>query len=323
MSGKITGRVIHRAKRVFGTALYGAAAAGSVCLGVSAVPRLNETPTWNEAPRALANLSGYRAAPLLGPGDAGHSLAPTSFVSAELSRDTHRQREIECLALNVYFEARGEPVDGMRAVAHVVMNRVADRAFPSTACDVIRQGGREIVNNCQFSWWCDERSDRPVHAKSWAESRRIASQVYDNAAADPTGGALFYHADYVEPFWRTSMIEGPKIGRHIFYNKPGGEKPKGTVEVEVARAERTAGRGGLPKSSAAATPPADGAGVETTLAATTLAETIEEPSVIDRKPRALPAPTLRRGLDGRPLPPRISKLLLRQPSRSRSEAGES
>ena len=292
MLGKITGRAIQQAKRVFGTALYGAAAAGFVCLGVSAVPRLNATPTWNEAPRALANLSGYRAAPLLGPGDAGHSLAPTSFVSAELSRDTHRRREIECLALNVYFEARGEPVDGMRAVAHVVMNRVADRAFPSTACDVIRQGGREIVNHCQFSWWCDERSDRPVHAKSWAESRRIASQVYDNAAADPTGGALFYHADYVEPFWRTNMIEGPKIGRHIFYNKPGGEKPKGTAEVELARAE------------------------------TTLAETTEEPSVIGRKPRALPAPTPRRGLDGRPLPPRIGKLLFRQPSRSRSEAGE-
>lgn len=319
----MTGRVVHHAKRVFGTALYGAAAAGLAYLGASAVPHLNATPTWNEAPRALADLSGYQAAPLLGPGDAGHSLAPTSFVSADLSWDAHRQQEIECLALNVYFEARGEPLDGMRAVAHVVMNRVADRAFPGTACDVIRQGGREITNHCQFSWWCDERSDRPLNAKSWAESRRIASQVYDNPEADLTEGALFYHADYVEPFWRTSMIRGPKIGQHIFYNKPGSEKPKGTAKVEVARAESTAGQGLVPEPSGAARSPADSASVETTLVETTLAEMIREPSVIGRKPRALPAPTLRRGLDARPLPPQMSKLLLRQPSQSRSEAGES
>jgi spore germination cell wall hydrolase CwlJ-like protein len=125
--------------------------------------------------------------------------------------------EIGCLALNIYFEARGEPDLGKAAVAHVVLNRVADKRFPTTVCDVVRQGGEQKLHRCQFSWWCDGRSDKPRNAKSWSQVQAIAHQVYWGFEPDPTAGALWYHADFVSPSWGKVFNRGPKIGQHIFY----------------------------------------------------------------------------------------------------------
>ncbi len=132
--------------------------------------------------------------------------------------------EIECLALNIYFEARGEPETGQLAVGHVVMNRVASARFPSTVCDVIQQGGELRRYRCQFSWWCDGRSDRPRNKRLWEKSAELALNVYWGRSVDPTEGALWYHADYVKPYWREEFERGPKIGRHIFYS----QAPRGT-----------------------------------------------------------------------------------------------
>ena len=137
-------------------------------------------------------------------------------------------QELTCLALNVYHEARGEPERGKYAVAHVVMNRVADRRFPSTVCRVVKQGGELTRYRCQFSWWCDGQSDRPREAKAWAASQVIAADVFWGRDRDPTRGALWYHADYVSPYWRTAFKQGPKIGRHFFYQR------KGKVQVASA-----------------------------------------------------------------------------------------
>lgn len=125
--------------------------------------------------------------------------------------------ELTCLALNIYFEARSEPLKGMLAVGHVVLNRVAHRSFPDSICDVIRDGGEVVRHRCQFSWWCDGRSDRPRNAAAWDAARLVAWFVYKGYTDDPTDGALWYHADYVEPFWRNAYLRGPQIGRHIFY----------------------------------------------------------------------------------------------------------
>ncbi|MBM3486447.1 MAG: hypothetical protein FJX67_07405 [Alphaproteobacteria bacterium] len=86
--------------------------------------------------------------------------------------------EIRCLALNVYFESRSEPDVGKLAVAHVVMNLVADRRFAGSVCGVIRQGGDKVRHKCQFSWWCDGQTDRPLEARAWERSRAIARAVY-------------------------------------------------------------------------------------------------------------------------------------------------
>jgi len=132
--------------------------------------------------------------------------------------------EIACMALNIYFEARGEPDLGKYAVGHVVLNRVAGKRFPSTICEVIRQGGEVRRNRCQFSWWCDGRSDKPRDKREWQRSNEIALNIYWGRSVDPTGGSQWYHADYVSPAWRSDFQAGPKIGRHLFYSA----KDKGT-----------------------------------------------------------------------------------------------
>ena len=132
---------------------------------------------------------------------------------------TARNSELHCLALTIYFEARGESKAGKSAVGHVVMNRVLDRRFPSDACRVVRQGGEWPRYRCQFSWWCDGRSDRPRDKRAWLESIQVASDVLAGRSIDPTQGALWYHADYVSPVWRKAYFRGPRIGRHIFYQE--------------------------------------------------------------------------------------------------------
>ena len=141
--------------------------------------------------------------------------------------------DLNCLALNIYFEARSEPLDGKLAVGHVVLNRAADKRFPSKICEVIKQGGEKRLNKCQFSWWCDGQSDKPVNARSWQESQALARLVYWSTTEDPTNGALWYHADYVKPYWRTAYQQGPKIGRHIFYRKGKPTKLRTQVAQSV------------------------------------------------------------------------------------------
>lgn len=139
------------------------------------------------------------------------------------------KEHIRCLALTIYFEARGEPDTGKLAVGHVVMNRVGDPRFPDTVCGVVRQGGEAVLHRCQFSWWCDGRSDEPTHARAWRHSQALARRVFWQYSDDPTRGALWYHANYVEPDWRGKFKRGPRIGEHVFYLDPagsGGDRPQ-------------------------------------------------------------------------------------------------
>lgn len=125
--------------------------------------------------------------------------------------------ELHCLALNIYFEARSEPLAGKLAVGHVVLNRAAAKGFPNKICDVVKQGGEDRRHKCQFSWWCDGRSDRPRDPQAWKESQVLARLVFWGYSEDPTGGALWYHANYVKPIWRLKLTRGPLIGHHQFY----------------------------------------------------------------------------------------------------------
>ena len=72
---------------------------------------------------------------------------------------------------------------------------------------------------CQFSWWCDGQSDTPANQKAWLKSLKLAITVYFGHSEDPTNGALWYHADYANPYWSDTLIVGNKIGQHIFYLK--------------------------------------------------------------------------------------------------------
>ncbi len=160
------------------------------------------------------------------PGAATATVVPSPLLKFAASFPTVQPSQITselyCLALNIYHEARGESEQGKHAVGHVVMNRVTDRRFPTSVCRVVRQGGERRRNRCQFSWWCDGRSDRPRNRTAWNSSLRIAQEIIVGLSSDPTDGALWYHADYVRPYWRKAFTRGPKIGQHIFYRARTG-----------------------------------------------------------------------------------------------------
>jgi len=139
-------------------------------------------------------------------------LAVTSGVPAAASADS----EVRCLALTIYFEARGESELGQLAVGHVVMNRIRDADFPRTVCGVVQQGG-EARSQCQFSWWCDGLSDRPRDKSALLASLELAMQIYHGCSNDPTAGALWYHTSEVRPAWSTKVGRPQKIGAHLFY----------------------------------------------------------------------------------------------------------
>ena len=128
-----------------------------------------------------------------------------------------------CLALNIYFEARGEPtVFAMAAPAHVVLNRVKDSRYPNDICSVVKQAktysnGFPIKNQCQFSWYCDGRSDKPLDENAFNFSFLIAKLVLTGRIEDVTDGATHYHADYVKPDWKIYKTFTAKIGSHLFY----------------------------------------------------------------------------------------------------------
>ncbi|MEM7025184.1 MAG: cell wall hydrolase [Pseudomonadota bacterium] len=115
----------------------------------------------------------------------------------------------------MYWEAKSEGPDGMLAVGQVVLNRVSHPEFPDTICGVVRQGGEQPP--CQFSWWCDGKSDRPTEADAWSDATRIAEKVLRNPPSDRTRGALFFHNTAIDSPWTLKRTRTVQIGRHVFY----------------------------------------------------------------------------------------------------------
>ena len=128
--------------------------------------------------------------------------------------DPKSAESLHCLALNVYHEARSEPLEGQLAVAAVTLNRVASESFPDSVCRVVKQGG-ERRNRCQFSWWCDGKSDEPTNQAEWSEVNDLANNFLARRPQDPTDGALFYHATSIQRPWGRHLTA--QIGNHIFY----------------------------------------------------------------------------------------------------------
>lgn len=128
-------------------------------------------------------------------------------------------KEINCLADNIFFEAGNQSDLGKKAVAYVTLNRMYSTNFPENICSIVYQKSKNV---CQFSWVCKSRSLRNRKNKEyemWQRSLSIANQaVHDyNIYDDPTHGALHFHADYVKPFWSKVYYRTTKIDNHIFY----------------------------------------------------------------------------------------------------------
>ena len=149
--------------------------------------------------------------------------------------------ELYCLAMNIYHEARADNLAGQYAVADVVLNRVNDTRYPNTICEVVKDGKYKESwktkqdpnlsdderifypkkNRCQFSWYCDGKSDTIYDNDAWRISQIIAYKiVYDQKMRGITEGATHYHADYVHPKWAKTLQLVGSISTHIFYRWP-------------------------------------------------------------------------------------------------------
>jgi len=128
-----------------------------------------------------------------------------------------------CMALNIYYEARGSNLADRAATADVVINRVLDTRYPNTICEVVKQGrqhpsGAMMRNKCQFSWYCDGKHDRPQNEDLWIDAQMLAYQmVHEDKYRGITEGATHYHATYVKPHWASTLQLVGRIGAHIFY----------------------------------------------------------------------------------------------------------
>ena len=156
-----------------------------------------------------------------------------TLEQVELPEESKHQdlKSIECMALNIYHEARNQTLAGRLAVGYVTMNRVTSKKYPSTICGVVKQAklnqwflerhNKQVPsrNKCQFSWYCDGKSDQPLESNAWEEAYLLSIHVINmyGTISDPTKGSTMYHAVNVKPYWTKAYKRQVMIGDHIFY----------------------------------------------------------------------------------------------------------
>ena len=183
---------------------------------IGLVPPAPEMIVAEDASDADADNDASYALAMVDPSAGGSPLEDTEGqrqISAFLNND----RQFECLAEGIYFEARGEPRRGQVAVAQVIMNRVNHDEFPDTICGVVYQN-QHWRNRCQFSFACDGVPERITERGAWSEAESVARQVLEERDLIETiTESTHYHANYVRPRWAPRMIRLDRIGLHIFY----------------------------------------------------------------------------------------------------------
>lgn len=150
-------------------------------------------------------------------------------LALSMCSPAYSNEELTCMADNIYWEARNQPVNGMIGVAFVTLNRINDKRFPNTVCEVVKQGPTRpswitgepipVRDRCQFSWYCDGKSDKIPYKDLdiYKICLEIAERVMKGIFSDNTGGATHFHADYVTPAWSRLKLLTITIGNHIFY----------------------------------------------------------------------------------------------------------
>lgn len=135
-------------------------------------------------------------------------------------RSADYERSLDCLTAAVYYEASGEGPVGEAAVAQVVLNRVRHPAFPASVCAVVYQGSTRPTG-CQFTFTCDGSLLREPNAQGWKAARAVAAAALSGSVFAGAGLATHYHADFVVPYWASSLAKNAQVGAHIFYRWPG------------------------------------------------------------------------------------------------------
>lgn len=157
---------------------------------------------WDGRQRIVAGVGAVFVAVIVGIGHVAYT-ATAQRIAAE-----QRRIDVQCLAENIYHEARGEPRVGQVAVAEVTMNRVASPRFPDSTCRVVHQ-------QSAFSWTLDDTAT--PGGRAWRQAVEVAVSVYDGEHTPVVPGALHYHARGIEPAWARANPPIRTIGRHIFY----------------------------------------------------------------------------------------------------------
>lgn len=128
-----------------------------------------------------------------------------------------------CLSRTIYWEAKGGTDADMEGVADVVLNRLGHDGYPDTICGVVKQGSEKKA--CQFSWWCDGRSDQVQEDDRYAASKEIARKALNQQLKDRTRGAMYFHDRNVKPAWASKYLRTAETGKFLFY-KPRDGKAK-------------------------------------------------------------------------------------------------
>ena len=187
---------------------------GSLASVRAAVPQTSATRL-----RAIAPDSALEINAAIPVSDSANPAARPFLLGGSGAAD--RLRSLDCLTAAIYYEAAREPTEGQRAVAQVVLNRVRHPAYPSTVCGVVFEGARRYTG-CQFSFSCDGSLRRGPMAAYWERARRVAQEALNGYVYAPVGWATHYHANYVVPYWASSLVKSATVGNHIFYRWRGG-----------------------------------------------------------------------------------------------------
>ena len=158
---------------------------------------------------SLKNLSGF----------ASYDKEKFSFDTLDKLPQPKPTSEMKCLAEAIYFEARGETIEGQYAVGEVIINRVLSNEFPSSVCGVISEGANRL-NACQFSYNCDGKLETINEKKIYGRILKLSKILLEPSARFLTGGATFYHSKFVSPSWSKKFLKTNEIGNHVFYKLP-------------------------------------------------------------------------------------------------------
>ena len=150
----------------------------------------------------------------------GPNPAARPFVVGAIGTET-RARALECLTSAIYYEAAQESTEGQRGVAQVILNRVRHPAFPNSVCGVVYEGSTRVTG-CQFTFTCDGSMRHAPIPSLWNRARKVAAGALSGSVYAPVGYATHYHANYVVPYWASSLVKTTVEGAHIFYRWAGG-----------------------------------------------------------------------------------------------------
>ena len=227
---RISARTRNRASRlwrahpreVVGTGLLGVVATATVISTVAISPGTNAPKAVPPAPPPLIlkQVAPDQAVKLNAeiPVASGPNPAAAPFVFKGTSQA--RAQALNCLASAVYYEAGNQDENGERAVAQVVLNRVRHPAFPASVCGVVYEGSTRPTG-CQFTFTCDGSLNRQPDADGWKRAIKVADEALSGSVYGPVGWATHYHADYVLPYWASTLAKNAIVGAHLFYRWAG------------------------------------------------------------------------------------------------------